>query len=215
MKKQLIIGDIHGCYDELLLLLEKANYCPKTHELYFVGDLIKKGPKSLAVLKFAYNNNVKVVLGNHELGFLQFLAEERDCIACEELKQEMGAKVNFWKSYIKSWPLFIEHENFILVHAGVAPGQNLSSMGPKILCTIRTWDGQGEDLNNPAHPAWFELYKKSKTIVYGHWALRGVEVRGNSIGLDSGCCYGKQLSAVEFPSKKIIQVDALESYVSL
>ena len=64
-----VIGDIQGCFDELMLLLEKINFDPKKDELIFAGDLINRGPKSLEVLEFCLANkdSIEIVLGNHDI----------------------------------------------------------------------------------------------------------------------------------------------------
>ncbi len=64
--KLIIIGDVHGCFDELMNLLDKCGYNKDIHTLIFVGDLVNKGPKSREVIQFAMNHNALVVRGNHD-----------------------------------------------------------------------------------------------------------------------------------------------------
>ncbi len=73
---------------------------------------------------------------------------------------------------------------------------------------IRTWDGTGEKLNSPDNPPWYEFYTGEKPVIYGHWARRGLTLRGNTIGLDSGCCYGRALSAWVLETRELIQETA-------
>ncbi len=213
-KSKLIIGDVHGCFDELEALLNKVNYSRLTHDLYFVGDLINKGPDSVSVLNFAQKENAKIVLGNHEWGLLKVVRGERKSVSLNKVVEQMGDSLQKWVSYIESWPLFIEEEDLIMVHGGLEPRKELSEMSKKVLCTIRTWDGVGEDLDNESHPPWYELYEGKKPVIYGHWALQGLKVRENTVGLDSGCCYGEQLSAYLLPEKEVIQVSAYKNYVT-
>ena len=77
---------------------------------------------------------------------------------------------------------------------------------------IRTWDEKGEDIKSDFNPAWYSYYKNKKTVIYGHWANQGLNVRENTIGLDTGCVYGYKLSGVLFPERKILQVSALKTY---
>ncbi|WP_343183183.1 symmetrical bis(5'-nucleosyl)-tetraphosphatase [Buchnera aphidicola (Neophyllaphis podocarpi)] len=67
-----IVGDIHGCYKELRLLLNKANFNFKKDYLWITGDLVFKGPDSLKVLKYIYSfkNKVRIVLGNHDINLI-------------------------------------------------------------------------------------------------------------------------------------------------
>ena len=70
--RKIFIGDVHGCYDELIHLLSKLEYNSNNDELYFVGDLVVKGPKSNEVIEFVRTNqNTHCVLGNHERSFLK------------------------------------------------------------------------------------------------------------------------------------------------
>ena len=64
-----IVGDIQGCFDELQLLLQKANFNKQTDTLWLAGDLVARGPKSLETLRFVkqLENSAKMVLGNHDL----------------------------------------------------------------------------------------------------------------------------------------------------
>lgn len=214
--REIFIGDVHGCYDELQLLLEKINFS-KTDTLIFVGDVINKGPKNLEVLQFIKSNQhqVKVIKGNHELKFIEYCQEKSPHIKkqnFENLKKELGDQLEEWLNFIKTWPLFIETEEYIVVHAGLAPNLPIEQIDPNILTNIRTWDGVGIDLNNPADPPWHQLYKQEKLVIYGHWAVQGLFQTKNTIGLDSGCVYGNHLSCYILPYKKIVQVTANKSY---
>ena len=63
-----LIGDVHGCYDELMALLEQVDFNPKKDNLWLTGDLVSRGPKSLQVLRYVYSlgDAVRIVLGNHD-----------------------------------------------------------------------------------------------------------------------------------------------------
>ncbi len=215
-KRSLIIGDVHGCYDELILLLKKANYDPSRDVLYFVGDMINKGPRSKKVLEFIYQEKAFAVLGNHELALLRYHKQELDKDhQFHQLKLSLGDHYSFWAEWISSLPSFIETDEFFIVHGGKIPHKSFSESDKKTLCTIRTWDSIGEDFQNSKNPLWYEFYKEKKTIIYGHHAAKGLTIRENVIGLDSGCVYGRKLSLISFPQRKIYQVKAKKAYFSL
>ena len=74
-----VIGDVQGCFDELMLLLDKINFDPTNDELIFAGDLINRGPKSLEVLEFCLENkmSIEVVLGNHDIYLLYLIHQNK------------------------------------------------------------------------------------------------------------------------------------------
>jgi serine/threonine protein phosphatase 1 len=216
MKRTLIVGDVHGCFDELRMLLDKLDYQPGSDQLIFVGDLLNKGPYSFEVLQFVKNLPAVVVKGNHERAFVKYLKYSKRFIpAFEDLKTQMGEDFQTWRKWIKSFPLFFETDDFLVVHAGLIPDTPVAKIKAGVITNIRTWDGVGEDLNNPDNPPWFEFYKGKKLVVYGHWAMMGLVVRENVIGLDTGCVYGKELSALVLPERRIVQVKAKKVYRSI
>ena len=205
------VGDVHGCFEELQLLLEKAGYDSARHRLILLGDLINKGPDSFKVLSYARENKgVTALMGNHEWKFLQFLEQKQDPPdLLKKLKAQMGAQVGEWLSYIKSLPLYIEEEDFLAVHGGLVPGEHPRQSKAGLLLNIRFWDGKGRDMTDPSLPPWHALYTGSKLVVYAHWAAQGLKIKKNSIGLDTGCVYGGCLSGLWLPERKLVQVPSL------
>ncbi len=214
MKRSIFIGDVHGCLPELEALLTKCQYNQKNDQLYFVGDLINKGPYSREVLEFAWNHRSQVVIGNHELALIRLVETGGNWggSTLDKVKLALGKDLKFWIQWMKTLPSFIEKDDFILVHGGLIPNKKPKEKDREVLATIRTWDGTGKDLNNETDPAWYELYRKKKLVIFGHWAKNGLIQRANAIGLDTGCCYGRKLSAYILEEQKIVQVDALMAY---
>lgn len=212
-----LVGDVHGCFQELELLLKKSCFQPEKHRLILLGDLINKGPRSFEVLKWVKNQQnknqaVQTLLGNHELKFIRMLEKNEVPLPeqLQELKTQMGRNLPEWLKWLKSWPVYIEEKDFLAVHGGVIPGEHPRFSKPQWLTNIRHWDGQGLNLNNPSDPPWHHLYTGKKLVVYAHWARQGLCVKHNSIGLDTGCVYGGHLTGVWLPSKKIVQVPSLQ-----
>ncbi len=202
------VGDVHGCFDELQLLLRKAGYNPLHHRLVLLGDLINKGPDSFKVLSYARaNKQVTSLMGNHEFKFIQALEQNLPLSdALQKLKAEMGTKVGEWLSWIKNLPLYIEEEDFIAVHGGLVPGEHPRRSKADFLLNIRYWDGTGRNMKDPSFPPWHTLYTGSKLVVYAHWAAQGLKIKKNSICLDTGCVYGGCLSGLWLPEKTPVQV---------
>lgn len=214
-KRTLIVGDVHGCFDELMELLEKVTYNKSNDRLIFVGDLINKGPSSLKVLEWVKEDGCEVLMGNHELGFVHYVENPNpDFTAFVKLEEQMGESFNKWGEWMKELPLYID-EDFIVVHGGVVPGFSLDNTPAHLITRIRTWDGCGENMNNKENPAWYDLYSENKLVVYGHWAAQGLRVEENTIGLDSGCCWGGKLSLLHLETREVFQVDAKKAYTEI
>lgn len=209
MTRTIIFGDIHGCHEEWQALIEKIK--PEKKDLLIsVGDLICKGPSSRKTLDFAMSlPNLKCVIGNHELHFLKaWKSGELDDLSKDYQKRaldEFGVELGRYMKWIETWPFYLDLEECLVVHAGIRAGIALDKQSPEELCNLR---------NLEDGTPWHEKYKSKKLIVYGHWARQGLCVKENAIGLDSGCVYGKQLSALILPERKIIQVQAKKSYQS-
>ncbi len=207
MKRTIIFGDIHGCLDEWQDLIKKINPKPDD-QLISVGDLICKGPESFKTIEFARSlPNLKCVLGNHELHFLKaWKSGNLNSLSKDYQKKalkEFGDKLDSAMRWIESWPLYLDLPECLVVHGGIQPDITLEKQKAETLCNLRTLED-----GTP----WHERYRGKKPVVYGHWARQGLWVRENSIGLDSGCVYGKGLSAVIFPGKEIVQVRARKIY---
>ncbi|MCR9203284.1 MAG: metallophosphoesterase [Halobacteriovoraceae bacterium] len=214
-ERTIIVGDVHGCFDELQELLDVCKFKPKRDRLIFLGDLINKGPHSKKVVRFVMEGGFESIVGNHERGFLRSLEDPRyfkkgfkKFYESFDNKKERS-KVIEW---IQSLPVFIEDEGFICVHGGLQPGVPLEKQKPEIVTRIRTWGGDPEVLDNEEDPAWYELYKEEKLVVFGHWAMRGLIERENVVGLDTGCVWGGSLSALILPERKIVSVEAQQQY---
>ncbi len=210
--RTIIIGDVHGCLEELDDLIIKVNYQPQRDSLYFLGDIINRGPYSKETYNRYKDLKAISILGNHEWYVIRNVRDNRITKNVGRLQTEFGAAFSGFLNDIEQWPLFVENDEFILVHGGLAPGKSLKETAPHILTSLRTWDGKGENLKNPENTPWFELYTGSKLVVFGHWAaLEGV-IRYNAIGLDTGCVYGKKLTALILPERTLVSVQAKKTY---
>ncbi len=120
------IGDLQGCYDELMDLLHEINFDERNDQLWFAGDLINRGPKSLECLKFVFNHpiNCKTVLGNHDLHFIALSYGVRQPHKSDTLDELLNSKNrNKYITWYKQQPFLLHDEdsNFYLLHAGLPP----------------------------------------------------------------------------------------------
>jgi len=120
------IGDIQGCYDELILLLDKINFDEKKDSLWFVGDLVNRGPKSLETLRFvkSLKNKPIVVLGNHDLHLLAVSEGFRTVHLKDTFQDVLNAPdKNDLFAWLKAQKfLHLDNKlNFVMTHAGIYP----------------------------------------------------------------------------------------------
>lgn len=120
------IGDIQGCMDELRRLLDRIQFDPGSDQLWFVGDIVNRGPKSLESLRFAANpdNNAITVLGNHDLNLLAVSENVRSLKRLDTLTDILNAPdAQELLQWLRHRPLLHHDENLntIMVHAGLAP----------------------------------------------------------------------------------------------
>ncbi len=219
MKRRLFVGDVHGCADELADLLNRFGFVPGTDSLFSTGDVMGKGPKPRQTLEILKQFHAGVVLGNHDAFCLAAATPEEERSESQRLylvSLGNGEERRTWLEEIVSWPLYLEQPDIILVHAGLEPGvSRLSQMRRKILFSIRTWDGKGDDLKSESNPPWFECVSPGKTVVFGHWAKRGRVDLPRFKGLDTGCVYGKKLTGWCPEEDRFYEVPARKAYAAL
>jgi serine/threonine protein phosphatase 1 len=213
MKRTIVIGDIHGCYDELRSLLTKLGFS-EDDRVVAVGDLTVKGPKNREVLElFSTDGRFSSVIGNHDLALVRHW---RNCAAplkpsqlraFEELKQSDHDLF----SYLDSLPSYIELDSHIVVHAGLRPGIDPEHQSLDDLVELRTL---GPDRTSRDGKPWYEEYEGIKTALFGHWPS-AIPRRGQyAIGLDTGCVYGYQLTAYIIEENRFVTVDAKTEYTN-
>ena len=125
----LLIGDIHGCYDEFMRLLEKAKFS-SSDTLWLTGDLVARGPKSLDVLRFVKQNSQKIrmVLGNHDLHLLSVYAGVTLAKKKDNLDEIINAPdYDELMNWLRKQPLVQIDESLklIMTHAGISPQWDL------------------------------------------------------------------------------------------
>lgn len=203
--RTIFIGDVHGCLDELRRIVRRFRLSSEDRVI-MLGDLINRGPDPAGCVAFVSDRGFECLIGNHED---EYLSEHASIEKYAVLRDELGDSLHAW---IEERPLWIEDSAFLCVHAGLRPGAPLSVKDRRYLLNIRTWDGIGKDIKSVTNPAWYEFYKEERPVFYGHWAQRGLNLRRTTFGLDTGCCYGRSLSAYILEEKTLIQEPARRTY---
>ncbi|MEJ7617056.1 MAG: metallophosphoesterase [Pyrinomonadaceae bacterium] len=211
-RQTIVIGDIHGCYDELRELLDRLAI-RSDDRVVTVGDLVVKGPKNREVLDmFIDDARFSAVIGNHDLALKRRWRGGRSVKlkpAQERARAELEVDQNRYASYLNSLPFVIDLNGHAVVHAGLRPFVRLEDQSPKDLTELRTL---GADRTSRDGVPWYEVYSGEKTILFGHWPASAPRRGPRAIGLDTGCVYGYTLTAYVIEADRFISVRARRAY---
>ena len=213
MNRTIVIGDIHGCFDELLDLLDLIDF-KQDDRVIAVGDLIVKGEKNREVLdQFIDDRRFSSVIGNHDRVLRQSWRGE--AVRLTKAQRKTQAELDFdrerYAAYLKSLPYTIDLGSHLVVHAGVRPGVRLDHQMAADMTEMRTMG------TNPASRKgvpWYEVYRGRKMVLFGHWPAARPRLAPRAIGLDTGCVYGGRLTAFIIEAAEFVSVPARRVYDS-
>ena len=207
MRRTLLIGDVHGCNDELGELLKKAGWTSEDR-LVLVGDLVAKGPDSTGVVKRARELGALAVLGNHDAHLLDVRAGLSKKAHHSKLAASMSE--DDWK-YLDQLPLWLDFPelNCLVVHGGLIPGVELERQPRHVLLNMRSLDAEGHaSMRVDGGVPWASRWPGPRHVVFGHDALRGLQQHPHATGLDTGCVYGRELTGLWLPENRLVSVKA-------
>ena len=237
-----IIGDIHGCYDETIELLEKLGYeisevdddknnygihvsHPENRQVIFLGDLVDRGPNSPAVLKLVMsmvNTGIAwCVPGNHDLKLQKKLNGKNVAVkhglekTIEQLDRESPEFINEVKEFLYS---LISHYVFdsgklVLAHAGLKEEmQGRGSAAVRAFCLYGETTGETDEFGLPVRYNWASEYRGKAKVVYGHSPVPEAEWLNRTIDIDTGCVFGGKLTALRYPEEELVSVKAKQIY---
>ncbi len=237
MARHIFIGDIQGCRAELETLLEKVRYDPAGDELHPVGDFVNRGPDSAGVLRLLQQLGAGGVLGNHDLHAIAALQghgrrDNRDTLK-QLLRDPDAEELIHWlaeRPFVRAWP------EWICVHAGLCPTwddpvealQDLDPWDPcedaHFVTRVRFCSPKGKMAPKkmwrakppfaPWDQYWRERTHETRTVVFGHWAMRGLVEEKRTRGLDTGCVWGGELTAWIAEDDRFVSTPARRMYAS-
>ncbi len=232
-----IIGDIHGCYQELLLLIERLGYQqqesvfthPEDRQLAFVGDATDRGPESLNVLRLLFALQDADILnyspGNHCNKLFRFfkghdvqLAHGLEMTVAEWEQLPKPEKQQFRKRYIHFYEQLPHYQQFsndlIIAHAGLKADMIGKPLSRKIAVFVLYGDvtGKFHADGRPIRRDWAKSYTGDKWVVYGHTPTEKPYIINRTVNIDTGCVFGGALSAFRYPEKDIVSVPSLQPY---
>ncbi len=222
-----IIGDVHGCYEELTELIEKlkVNDGNPTRILVFVGDLVDRGPKPVEVLQLVMNlvkqGRGYSVKGNHDEKLFRWLSGKNVQLwhgldyTTQELKKQPEQFRNYVKQFILDLPfqLILDNDSVLVAHAGLNERlQKTDSDAMRSFALYGDTTGKLDNLGLPVRLNWAEKYQGRRLVVYGHTPVTEPRWENNTVNIDTGCAFGGKLTALLYPEKEMIQVSAKRQY---
>lgn len=215
MSRTIIVGDVHGCVTELGQLLDDLAV-GASDRVFFVGDLLARGPDSSGVLALCRQVRGQSVLGNHESKLLEAHRARRDGTKRPRLSAvhyPLLHRLNEadW-AQLEQLPLSLalpEH-GVCVVHAGILPEQTLAAQDPWTLTHIRSIDAGGRASMRHDQTPWAARYAGAPHIVFGHNSRLGLQLEPSATGLDTACVYGGHLSALVLGAGERVPDDASE-----
>ena len=228
-----IIGDVHGCHDELMELLDRLGYIhgdeipahPEGRTAIFLGDLVDRGPaidRVLSTVMLMRDASSALCLeGNHENKLLRKLRGANVQVShglaetleqLEPLGQEYRKEVQEFLERLHTH-LALDGGNLAVAHAGIREEYLLrASRRIREFCLYGDVDGERDEWGLPVRRDWAEHHRGNTLVVYGHTAVREARFYNNTICIDTGCVFGGSLTALRYPERELVSVPAHRTY---
>jgi diadenosine tetraphosphatase ApaH/serine/threonine PP2A family protein phosphatase len=209
--RTIVVGDIHGCYDELTELLQKVNFTANDR-VVAVGDLITKGPKNREVLElFMTDPRFSTVIGNHDLALRRMWNGEKLKLkpSKKTTHKELKADKETYAAFLNKAPFTIDLNTHLVVHAGLRPNVAMYSQTTEDMTLLRVL---GKDRESHDGTPWYDVYEGEKVVLFGHWPAPEPRRGKRAIGLDTGCVYGYNLTAYIIETDELVSVRAKRAY---
>jgi len=230
-----IIGDIHGCYVELVELLDRLGYemapggttarHPAGRRVLFLGDLVDRGPATPAVLRLAMgmvaDGTALCLPGNHEVKLLRAL-NGKDVSTGHGLAlslEQLGAEPTEFSEAVAKFidglvgHFVLDEGRLVVAHAGLPERMHGRASGAvRSFALFGDTTGETDEFGLPIRYPWAEDYRGSAFVVYGHTPVPEPVWVNKTICIDTGCVFGGHLSALRYPERELVSVPAHEVY---
>ena len=233
-----IIGDVHGCFDELVELLKELGYeistqpdgetvvePPQGRKAIFVGDFVDRGPKVAEVLHLIMGMQktgaALCVPGNHDVKLVRAfqgrnvnpthgLAESLSQL--EEESAEFKTQITeFLNGLVSHYVL--DSGKLVVAHAGMkAELQGRASGRVREFALYGETTGETDEFGLPIRINWADEYRGNAMVVYGHTPVAEPQWVNRTINIDTGCVFGGKLTALRYPEKELVSVPAHQTY---
>jgi protein phosphatase len=232
-----IIGDVHGCYDELVELMVRLGYeptpagtykPPQSRKVVFLGDLVDRGPKIPESLRLVMDmvkaGDALCIPGNHDVKFMRAVRGKK-----VQITHGLGDSLRQLEEYEKTCPGFsrmaadfintlvshyvLDDGKLVVAHAGMKEEmQGRGSGKVRDFALYGETTGETDEYGLPVGYNWAAEYRGRAMVVYGHTPVAEAEWLNRTINIDTGCVFGGKLTALRYPEKELVSVPARETY---
>ena len=232
-----IVGDVHGCLDELLDLMVALGYRvepqgsgyavtpPQGRKLAFVGDLVNRGPATPGVLRLAMSmvhaGQALCIPGNQDMKLAAMLngsmAQPTPGLArsLEQLAAEPAQFRAAVARFIESLPnhCVLDDRKLVIAHAGLPqPMQGSNSARARAFALSGENTGETDEFGLAVRCNWAADYRGNALVVFGHTPVAEPLWLNNTVNIDTGCVCGGQLTALRYPERETVSVPARAVY---
>ncbi|SIN59731.1 polynucleotide 3'-phosphatase /polynucleotide 5'-hydroxyl-kinase /polynucleotide 2',3'-cyclic phosphate phosphodiesterase [Parasphingorhabdus marina DSM 22363] len=232
-----IIGDVHGCADELETLLVRLGYgvswtdgepeitAPEGRKAVFVGDLVDRGPRSPDVLRIAKHmvdkGTALAVVGNHDDKLKRYLdgRNVKQTHGLAETIEQLGTESQDFRQDMREWldglisHYVLDEGQLVVAHAGLKEEmQGRASGAIRSFCMYGETTGETDEYGLPVRYNWAAEYSGKAKVVYGHTPVPEAQWTNGTICIDTGCVFGGKLTALQYPEMELVEVPAEKTY---
>ena len=237
-----IIGDVHGCFEELYELLVKLGYtinkvetdntnfgfsvsAPENRKAIFLGDLVDRGPNSVGVLRLVMSmigaGIAYCVPGNHDLKLQKYLTGKQVQLknGLEVTVQQLETESAEFKKIIEQFlyglisHYVLDGGKLVVAHAGLREEmQGRGSGAIRAFCQYGETTGETDEFGLPVRHNWAYEYRGKAKVVYGHTPVPEAEWLNKTINIDTGCVFGGKLTALRYPEEELVSVKSKQVY---
>jgi protein phosphatase len=230
-----IIGDVHGCFDELVELLRLLGHsvdeaaltlqARNGRKLVFVGDLVDRGPKIPQVLKLVMNavagGAALCVPGNHDMKLMRKLRgrDVQITYGLAESLAQLASEPDHFRAQVAEFiddlvsHYVLDDGKLVVAHAGMKESmQGRGSGAVREFALFGETTGESDEFGLPVRYNWAAEYRGAATVVYGHTPVPEPEWLNRTLNIDTGCVFGGKLTALRYPEKELVSVQAKNTY---
>ena len=232
-----LIGDVHGCATELRALLEGLGYRiegtreapvvtpPEGRQALFLGDLVDRGPDSPGVLYLAMamveSGAALCIPGDHEVKLLRKLRGKNAKLThgLAETMEQLGREPEVFSQRVATFidglisHFVLDQGRLVVAHAGLRESyQGRASGRVRSFCLYGETNGETDEFGFPVRYDWASEYRGRAMVVYGHTPVPDAKWINRTICIDTGCVFGGKLTALRYPERELVQVDAAKVY---